>query len=53
MPDQSLIGLVRRADRAIIPRGDTQIEPGDLLVLLTTRAGESRLRKWVAEVACG
>ncbi len=47
------IVLVRRADQVIIPRGDTRVEPGDVLVLLTTRAGESRLRKWVAGVTPG
>ena len=51
VPEQSLIVLVRRAEQAIIPRGDTQVEPGDVLVLLTTRPGEGRLRRWVAQVS--
>ncbi len=53
VPEKSLIVLVRRADQVIIPRGDTRVEPGDVLVLLTTRAGESRLRKWVTGMTPG
>jgi Trk K+ transport system NAD-binding subunit len=49
VPDQCLIVLLRRADRAVIPRGDTVVEPGDSLVLLTTRQREQRLRQWVEE----
>ena len=51
VPEQSLIVLVRRAEQAIIPRGDTKVEPGDVLVLLTTRPGEQRLRRGVAQVS--
>ena len=50
MPDQCLIVLVRRAERAVIPRGDTVVEPGDVLVLFATRARENHLRRWVEEV---
>ena len=47
LPDNCLIVLLRRADRAIIPRGKTVVEAGDSLVFLTTRANEARLREWV------
>jgi CIC family chloride channel protein len=50
VPDQCLIVMMRRADRAVIPRGDTVVEPGDVLVLLATRSREDRLRTWVEEV---
>jgi CIC family chloride channel protein len=50
VPEQSLIVLMRRGNQAIVPRGDTQVEPGDVLVLLTTHTGEERLRKWVSSV---
>ena len=48
MPAQSLIVLLRRAAQVVVPRGDTQVEPGDVLVLLTTRTGEDRLHAWVS-----
>ena len=48
IPEQCLIVMLRRAERAIIPKGKTVIEPGDTLVVLTTRANEPRLREWVA-----
>ncbi|MDP6505482.1 MAG: CBS domain-containing protein, partial [Planctomycetota bacterium] len=50
MPDQCLIVVLRRAERAIVPRGDTVIEPGDLLVALTTRAQERKLREWAGKL---
>lgn len=50
MPDQCLIVVLRRAERSIVPRGDTVIEPGDMLVALTTRAHEATLRQWVGQL---
>jgi CIC family chloride channel protein len=50
LPGQCLIGMLRRGDHVIIPRGDTVIEPGDVLVLLTTRAKEKELRSWMAKL---
>ena len=50
MPGECLIAVLRRGDSIIIPRGDTVIEPGDLLVLLSTRARERDLRNWIAEL---
>jgi CIC family chloride channel protein len=53
VPAQSLIVMLRRAAQVVVPRGDTQVEPGDVLVLLTTRAGEHRLHAWVSSVTRG
>ena len=52
-PDQCVIAILRRGERAVIPRGDTVIEPGDFLVLLTTHSHESSLRHWIAEFGNG
>jgi len=50
VPEQSLIVMLRRAGRAEIPRGETEVEPGDVLVLLTTEPHEPRLRRWMEEM---
>ena len=47
LPKDTLIVLLRRGDRALVPRGDTRVEPGDVLVFLTTRDQEGRLRDWI------
>ena len=49
VPDQSLIVLLRRANRVQVPRGETVVEPGDVLVLLTVGAHADALREWVAD----
>jgi CIC family chloride channel protein len=50
VPEQCLIAILRRAERAVIPRGDTVVEPGDVLVLLTVPAHEKAVEDWIAEV---
>jgi CIC family chloride channel protein len=47
LPKGTLIVLLRRGERAVVPKGDTRIEPGDVLVLLTTRDQEEAVRDWV------
>jgi CIC family chloride channel protein len=47
LPKDTLIVLLRRGDRAVVPKGDTRVEPGDVLVFLTTRDEEERLREWI------
>jgi CIC family chloride channel protein len=49
LPQGTLIVLLRRGERAVVPKGDTKVEPGDVLVLLTTRDQEESVRKWVGE----
>ena len=53
VPDQCVIAILRRGERAVIPKGDTVIEPGDFLVLLTTHSHEASLRHWIAEFGNG
>ena len=36
LPEHMLIALVRRADETFVPSGDTRLEEGDVLVLLST-----------------
>ena len=50
LPKNTLIVLLRRGDRAVVPKGDTRVEPGDVLVFLTTRHEEERLRKWIGRL---
>lgn len=50
LPSDTLIVLLRRGDRAVVPKGDTRVEPGDVLVLLTTRVQEEKLRAWIGEL---
>ena len=47
LPKGTLIVLLRRGERAVVPKGDTRVEPGDVLVLLTTRDQEEEVRQWV------
>jgi CIC family chloride channel protein len=47
LPGDTLIVLLRRGERALVPKGDTKVEPGDVLVLLTTREQEEAVRRWV------
>lgn len=48
LPPHTLVVMIRRAQRVFVPRGDTRVEPGDVLVLLTARSYERELREWVA-----
>jgi hypothetical protein len=47
LPRDTLIVLLRRGDRVVVPKGDTRVEPGDVLVFLTARQEEERLREWI------
>jgi len=49
LPKGTLIVLLRRGERAVVPKGDTRVEPGDVLVLLTTRDQEESVRRWLGE----
>jgi CIC family chloride channel protein len=48
LPKDTLIVLLRRGNRAVVPKGDTRVEPGDVLVFLTAKEEEERLRAWIA-----
>jgi CIC family chloride channel protein len=50
VPEEFLCILVRRADRSLIPRGSTILEPGDVLVIVTIPEHEHRLEAWVEDI---
>jgi CIC family chloride channel protein len=50
LPEQCLVTVLRRGERATVPNGDTVIEPGDVLAVVTTRSHETLLRDWIAQL---
>jgi chloride channel protein, CIC family len=50
LPPNTLVALLRRGERAVVPKGNTVVEPGDVLVLLATRDQDEALRQWVREL---
>ena len=49
-PTGALVVLIRRRDDVLVPRGSTQIERGDTLLVLAERAMLDRIRALVAAV---
>jgi CBS domain-containing protein len=47
LPGGCLVATLRRAGAVTVPNGDTVVEPGDALALVTTRENESTVREWV------
>jgi trk system potassium uptake protein TrkA len=37
LPEASLIGLIRKGDEVIVPRGETRLAEGDVLIIFTMR----------------
>jgi cell volume regulation protein A len=48
LPAGALIVLIRRNDDVLVPRGTTQIEPRDTLLVLAERAALDRIRAIVS-----
>ena len=46
-PQHSLIGAIVRKQRVMIPRGDTVIQPGDHLFLITTPDNVDSVERWL------
>jgi trk system potassium uptake protein len=46
-PPNSLIGAILRRNRAIVPSGDTTIQPGDHLLLITTPENVDAVEAWL------
>jgi trk system potassium uptake protein TrkA len=44
-PEGALIGMVKRGDKMIVPRGDTRIEEGDVVVIFTLSADVSEVER--------
>jgi trk system potassium uptake protein TrkA len=49
-PHNSIVGAILRGSRAIVPRGNDRIEPGDRLIVFTTHAAADRVRNYFTEV---
>jgi trk system potassium uptake protein TrkA len=43
-PRDSIIGAILRGDGAIVPRGSDRVEPGDRILVFSTRAAADRVR---------
>lgn len=48
-PEGVILGALRRGHETIVPRGSTQIYPGDWVVALTTRPNLEKLRRWLRD----
>ncbi len=51
LPSQSLIASVRRGGRVLIPRGDTQLEAGDIIIALVTQEFKQPLHSRLTQPA--
>lgn len=49
-PENSIVGAIVRGSRAIVPRGEDRIEPGDRLIVFTTHAAADRVRNYFTVV---
>ena len=47
LPPETLVVSIQRDGVTIMPRGDTQLRPGDLLVIITGEASESTVRAYL------
>lgn len=47
IPPEATLGAIRRGNETVVPRGSTQIQPGDELVLLTTQDNAGSVREWL------
>ena len=50
VPNEFRVAFVRRGGRTMVPLGNTVVEPGDVLVMLSTLEDESRMRQWVEQM---
>jgi CIC family chloride channel protein len=48
-PAGSTLAAVRRGNETIIPRGSTELELGDTLVVLSTRRESTQVKRWLKE----
>ena len=45
LPDAALIGLIQKGDKIIVPRGDTRLAEGDLLIIFAMRASVAEVER--------
>jgi CIC family chloride channel protein len=53
LPEGALVAMIRRGERAFVPSGHTEVEPGDRLVMVTSPDGIGHLRTLLAEWSRG
>jgi CIC family chloride channel protein len=51
LPPGAVVMAVRRHGEVLVPGGDTALQPGDVLTVVATPAGEPRLHEWLARQA--
>ncbi|HNR33119.1 MAG TPA: chloride channel protein [Candidatus Hydrogenedentes bacterium] len=49
-PPESTLGAIRRARQTVVPHGSTCIQPGDQLIVLTTRENARNVRQWLEQM---
>jgi trk system potassium uptake protein len=47
LPDNALVAVIIRNDRAMVPRGSNQLLPGDRLVLITLPENHGHVLKMI------
>jgi len=51
LPPQSIVASIRRGGQVLIPRGDTRLQAGDVIVALVREEGEKALRECLTRSA--
>lgn len=50
-PEDAIVAAILRGDRAIVPRGDDRIEPGDRILVFCTRTAADRVHAYFSGTA--
>ena len=45
LPEASLIGLIQKGDKVVVPRGDTRLAEGDVLTIFAMRASVAEVER--------
>jgi len=51
IPEEAVLGAIRRGQETLTPRGSTVLKPGDALFFITTRSHAEEVRRWIKESA--
>lgn len=51
IPEDAVLGAIRRGQETLTPRGSTVLQPGDALFFITTRTHAEEVRQWIKESA--
>lgn len=50
-PPYALVSLVRRNRKVLVPHGDTMVQAGDVLVILTEQTNQDDLKAWLSRAS--